>query len=222
MTPIFRWLAFRSRQKKVFCVGRNKTGTTSLAAALRGLGYRVGDQRKAELLIEDWAKRDFRRLTSYCRQADAFQDSPFSHDFTFQAMDQAFPRSKFILTIRDSDEQWYASLVRFHTMRMRKRTGEDRLPTVKELQQDPHIYPGYIWRRRQLVMGISENGNPYDKDLLVKQYNEHNRRVLDYFRHRPSDLLVLNVAEPSAMEKLCRFLGCSSAGQSMPLLNASK
>lgn len=94
-----------SRNPKVFCVGRNKTGTTSLRAALTILGYRIGRQRDAEALIEDWGRRDFRRLVAYCHTADAFQDVPFSHDYTFQAVDAAFPGSKFILTVRDSPEQ---------------------------------------------------------------------------------------------------------------------
>lgn len=88
------------RRPKVFCVGRNKTGTTSIAKALRALGFKVGDQARAETLIEDWARRDFRKIVRYCRTADAFQDVPFSWPHTFEALDQAFPQSKFILTVR--------------------------------------------------------------------------------------------------------------------------
>ena len=209
-------------KRRVFCVGRNKTGTTSLSAALEQLGYRVGDQQEGELLIEDWAKRDFRSLVAYCRKSDAFQDSPFSRDFTFQAMDQAFPGSKFILTVRDSDEQWYASVVRFHTMRLRERTGENRLPTARDLQEDPYNYTGYLWRVWQLVYGVAEGDDLYHKEALIREYNEHNRRTQDYFRHRPNDLLVLNAGESSAMVKLCRFLGQPYAGQTMPKLNETK
>jgi len=210
------------KKQKVFCVGRNKTGTTSLGAALEQLGYRVGNQQEGELLIEDWARRDFRSLVAYCRKSDAFQDIPFSIDFTFQAMDQAFPGSKFILTVRDSDEQWYASMIRFHTMRLRERTGENRLPSARDLQEDPYIYPGYLWRLRQLVGRASEHDDLYDKTMLIRNYNEHNRRIQDYFRHRPNDLLVLNVGESSAMERLCRFLGRPFIGQLMPKRNESK
>jgi len=210
------------KKQKVFCVGRNKTGTTSLAAALELIGYRVGHQQEGELLIEDWAKRDFRSLIAYCRKSDAFQDIPFSIDFTFQAMDQAFPGSKFILTVRDSAEQWYASVVRFQKMRLRERTGDNRLPTARDLQEDPYIYPGYLWRIRQLVDRASEHEELYDKSALIRKYNEHSRRIRDYFQHRPDDLLVLNVAESSAMKSLCHFLGRPFQGQFMPQLNESK
>jgi hypothetical protein len=41
-----------SGKVKYFCIGRNKTGTTSLKRAFEDLGYPVGDQRKAEILTE--------------------------------------------------------------------------------------------------------------------------------------------------------------------------
>jgi hypothetical protein len=63
---------------KVFCVGRNKTGATSMAAAFADLGLVVGRQAWAERLAFDWARRDFRRLFRYCLTAQAFQDGrPF-------------------------------------------------------------------------------------------------------------------------------------------------
>ena len=46
-------------RQKIFGIGRNKTGTTSLKAAMNELGFVVGRQRTAEKLIFDWAKRDF-------------------------------------------------------------------------------------------------------------------------------------------------------------------
>lgn len=94
---------------KIFCIGVNKTGTTSLARALTELGIIVGKQKLAERLIHDWARRDFRRLFLYCHTAQAFQDVPFSLPFTFQALDQHFPGSKFILTVRDTPKQWFQS-----------------------------------------------------------------------------------------------------------------
>ena len=210
----------RLQNPKVFCVGRNKTGTTSLAAALTSLGYRVGRQRDAEFLMEDWGRRDFRRLIKYCHSADAFQDVPFSHDYTFQAMDAAFPGSKFILSIRDSPEQWYQSTIRFQAKRLRERTGENRVPTPDDLKNDPYVYKGWCWRNKELVYGPEEK-TLFDEKLYKSHYSRHNERVQDYFRHRPGDLLVINLADPDSMKTLCEFLGHSWRGQEMPLRNAS-
>lgn len=94
-------LRFRPIAKqKVFCIGRNKTGTTSLKKALSEFGYLIGDQRAAERLIDAYAIRDFGPIMSYCETAEAFQDVPFSWPYTYVVLDQAFPNSKFILTVR--------------------------------------------------------------------------------------------------------------------------
>jgi hypothetical protein len=218
-----RTLASRARSRlglpnpKVFCIGRNKTGTTSLGAALRSLGYRVGDQRPAELLMEDWGRRDFRRLIRYCHTADAFQDVPFSHDYTFQALDAAFPGSRFILSVRGSTDEWYASRVRFDT----KRLGAAGRVTVEDLRNDPYVYKGWSWRNRELVYGADALASMEDEQIPKQHYERHNWRVQDYFRHRPSDLLVVNVADEDAMQRICEFLGKPWSGQAMPVLNKS-
>lgn len=208
------WLGLTN--PKVFCIGRNKTGTTSLAAALKNLGYRVGKQRDAELLMEDWGQRNFRRLIQYCHSADAFQDAPFSCDYTFQAVDAAFPGSKFILSVRDSPEQWYQSLTRFHFSRQ----GKGRLPTPEDLKNDPYVHEGWLWRVKELVFGPEED-TLYDEEIYKAHYIRHNERVQDYFRYRSNDLLILNLADLNSMKLLCEFLGHPWTGQQMPQLNTS-
>ena len=202
--------------RKIFCVGRNKTGTTSLEAALRSFGFTMGLQARGEMLKRDWARRDFSRIVGLCRTADAFQDVPFSYDYTFQALDMYFPGSKFVLTVRDSPEQWYESLVRYHT----KIVNKGRLPTADDLKEFSYRYKGYLWESAQLVYGVDEK-TFYDKEIYISRYLNHHRQIVEYFRYRPDDLLILNVAEVSAMEKLCAFLGVQYRGQQMPHLNKS-
>lgn len=204
----------RAPRSKVFCIGQNKTGTTSLAEALTQLGFTLGDQPTAELLLDDWSRRDFRALVRYCASADAFQDIPFSLDYTYQALDAAFPGAKFILTVRDSAAQWYSSLTRFHT----KLVGKDRLPTADDLKAFPYCRPGWLWDAVRLVYGESEDAL-YHRDTYMRRYDEQNRRAVEYFRHRPGDLLVLNVGHPDAMRHLVTFLGVGDPRGSMPHLN---
>jgi hypothetical protein len=201
-------------KQKVFCIGRNKTGTTSMARAFTKLGLIVGEQWLAERLLHDWARRDFRRLFLYCHTAQAFQDVPFSWPFTFQALDQKFPGSKFILTVRDSPEQWYESLTRFHAVLF----GHGRIPTLDDLKAATHIYPGFVFEANRLLYNTPPD-EPYNKDQLIASYNAHNDAVLEYFRHRPGDLLVLNVAEPDAYDRLCKFLGKPCTGEKFPWEN---
>ena len=209
-------MLFQSR-RKLFCIGFNKTGTTSLAAALFSFGLRVGDQARAELLLDDWARRDFRRIIAYCRSADAFQDVPFSLHHTYSVLDHAYPDAKFILTIRDSADEWFDSLVRFHT----RLIGKHRVPTADELRECGYVDQGWMWHAHQLLFNVDES-NLYARDHYTEQYERHTRQVLDYFRHRQGDLLVLNVGKPTAMQTLCEFLGVEYDGRQMPHLNISQ
>jgi len=207
----------RNSKNKVFVIGRNKTGTTSIGRALAEMGYKMGSQSKAELLMGSWLQREFKEIVNYCKTAEAFQDAPFSHDYTFQVMDYAFPGSKFILTVRNNGEEWYESLIRFHT----KIVGKERLPTPDDLKAFMYREKGWIWRNQQAIYGIDEQ-SLYDKDIYIQHYEMHNMRVKDYFRYRQDDLLVLNLADPDSMNDLCDFLGKPLPSTGMPHLNTSR
>lgn len=201
--------------RKVFCVGRNKTGTTSLEHALRGLGFSMGYQPRGEMLLKDWHRRDFARIAQLVETADAFQDTPFSLPHTYAAMDALFPGAKFILTVRDDADQWYRSVTEFQKKIVTHGKG---LPTVDDLKKFHYRYPGYLWEAAQMVYGVTEE-TLYDKALYTKNYLDHNAAVVRHFSGRPADLLVLNVSDPNAMRTLCGFLGIAWAGQAMPHSN---
>ncbi|MCI5060005.1 MAG: sulfotransferase [Alphaproteobacteria bacterium] len=90
---------------KIFCIGFQKTGTTSLGKALGMLGYDVCGpigvtnpdiDRKALA----WAVE---RVPDY----DAFQDNPWP--LLYQELDRLYPNSKFILTTR-KPRSWLKSM----------------------------------------------------------------------------------------------------------------
>jgi hypothetical protein len=217
LTPKAGSLFFEEKGRpKVFCIGMNKTGTTSLAQALSELGYSVGHQLDAEKLMDDWVLRDFRRLIQYCQTADAFQDVPFSLDFTYQILDFAFPQSKFILTVRNNADEWYKSLTRFHANLL----GINRIPTVKDLKEFVYIEKGYLWKHQVSIFGVDEE-TLYDEKIYKRYYERRNADIKEYFRYRPQDLLVLNLSDRFAMHSLCDFLGIEYRNQTMPHLNKS-
>jgi hypothetical protein len=159
---------------KVFCIGFHKTGTTSMAAALRILGYRVKgsfgarDPRIAETAV--------RRATRLAARYDAFQDNPWP--LVFREMDERFPGSKFILTVRDPDS-WIAS-------------------------QLDHFGPRDNAMRRWIYGAGTPRGN---EEAYVARMLRHEAEVREHFAGRPGDLLVLNLADGEGWEPLCRFLG---------------
>lgn len=185
---------------KVFCIGRNKTGTTSMSRALTILGYRVAPQGDGQDLIFCWSQRNFMPIIDFCRDYEAFQDAPFSFPYTFQALDAAFPGSRFILTMRRDADAWYDSLIRFH-----KRHFAGQLPTVRQLKATTYGHTGTAWDSQSLVFNIDEK-TLYDRRVYKEQYDLHNAVVLDYFRHRPDDLLTMNLEEGRNWERLCSFL----------------
>ena len=204
-----------SNKTKIFCIGLNKTGTTSLRQAMLDLGYVVGNQREAELMFDDWVNRDFRRIVKYCRTAQFFQDVPFSYPYTFIALDQAYPNSKFILTIRDNPDQWYHSLINFHG----KLFGNGNIPPmIEDLKQANYVYKGFPYYSLKKVLNVSDE-NLYNKEILIDDYERHNKIVIDYFRCREKDLLVLNVAEKGAYQKLCEFLSKECGSTAFPWVN---
>ncbi|MFC1761263.1 sulfotransferase [Planctomycetota bacterium] len=203
-----------ARRQKIICIGRNKTGTTSIAKALKELDFIVAEQGPAELLIHDWARRDFRRIIRFCHTAQAFQDIPFSLPYTFQALDMRFPGSKFILTVRDSPEQWYASLTRFHA----KLFGSGEIPSCNDLKKAQYRYAGWMYEAFHAIYGTPD-ANLYDKMTLINQYNTHNQSVIEYFRQRPNDLLVLNISQQGVYQRFCEFLDKPCLHESFPWEN---
>ena len=94
------------RDPKVFGIGFHKTGTKTLAAALRTLGYRVTGPNGAT--DPDIANNALEMCFSLVGQFDAFQDNPWP--VMYKTLDRAYPQSKFVLTVRPTDE-WIASVV---------------------------------------------------------------------------------------------------------------
>ena len=205
------------KKTKVFCIGENKTGTTTIESVLASLGYKIGSQEKGESLLRAWAMRDFEPIVKLCKTADAFQDIPFSNDFTYEILDYKFPNSKFILTVRNNKDDWYTSMTRFHT----KIVNKGRLPTMDDLKEFKYSYKEFLWESNKFKYGIDEN-TLYDYKIYTDQYEKHNARVKEYFKNRKKDLLVLNVSDKDAIKKLFLFLGVKYSGEIMPHLNASK
>ncbi len=94
-------------QGKVFGIGFQKTGTSSLREALRILGYRVKDATPRALV--PILKKDYPKIKSILDDYDAAEDTPWF--MIYKELDELYPGSKFILTERDA-ESWFKSVSR--------------------------------------------------------------------------------------------------------------
>lgn len=96
----------------------------------------------------------------------------------FRELDREVPDSKFILTICPEDE-WLARVVRYF---------------------GPKETPMRRW--------IYGTGSPVGHEKTYQaRFSAHNRAVMDHFRDRPSQLLVLPLIADPQWAPLCAFLG---------------
>jgi hypothetical protein len=198
-------------KEKVFCIGLNKTGTTSLEKFMEIHGFRCGDQVKGELLLSDFSAGNFQTILDFCETADFFQDLPFSVPGCYSILLNAYPDAKYILTVRDSADVWYESLVRFHESVFGK-------PLTKELLMNAkYRYKGFAWQANRALYGSPEK-DPYNRESLIETYHKHHAEVTDAFENR-KNLLVLNVGEEIAVSKLSAFLEIEPLIDEMPWLN---
>ena len=59
---------------------------------------------------------------------------------------------------------------------------------------------------RELIYGRGYGHPVGNEACYIQRYEQHNQAVLDYFEHRPDDLLILQLTEGEGWEKLCPFL----------------
>ena len=202
---------------KVFCVGLNKTGTTSWTLAMENLGYVPGSETKATMFFDDWVRGDFSRIIEYCRhEGQAFQDIPFSLPGTYREMDRAFPDSKFVLTMRDSAEQWYLSMLKFHSKSCS--ASGNIPPTPADLSNATYWRRGFLADYCSKVLGTPRD-DPYNRQIVLDFYRSYNQGVQDYFAKRPDRLLVINVAKKGEYNRLRRFLDAPPRGDEFPWEN---
>lgn len=103
---------------KVFVIGMYKTGTTSLGKALQMLGFKIhlgtwviGDGNNWDAETGKW-KEFYPQIKEKVSQFDAFQDMPWM--FLYKEMNEWYPESKFILTLRKDSETIAKSDYNYH------------------------------------------------------------------------------------------------------------
>jgi hypothetical protein len=181
----------RSKLPKVFGVGLNKTGTKSLAASLErfgscGCNY---DLALTRAVMEGRMAPVWRTVRRY----DCFEDWPWP--LIYRELDQRYPGSKFILTIRLSSEIWMKSL-----MKHAERIGPTEF--------------------RKLVYGY-EMPHGHEEEH-IRFYEEHNRAVRNYFRERPDQFLEVCWEKGDGWPEICSFLGVPLVtDEPFPHLNSS-
>lgn len=91
---------------KVFGIGLNKTGTTTLAECFRHLGFR---HASVNLELTRCVRRgDLDPVFACADRFDSFEDWPWP--LIYRQLDERYPGAKFVLTIRVDSEAWLNSI----------------------------------------------------------------------------------------------------------------
>lgn len=197
---------------KVICAGLSKTGTKSLASALRILGYKVYDfPEHIDIHLDEWLAiyrgekaPDF---VSMYEGVDGVTDLPAA--FWYEEILEAFPEARIILTVRDDDEVWVQSWVKH--LRMTRELGVfSKLAYL--LCAKPRNLLDLFNAQDQAAYGSI---NPTATALFKKRYTAHTERVRALI---PAEkLLVYNVKQ--GWDPLCQFLGVDAPSQEFPREN---
>ncbi|NOQ14491.1 MAG: hypothetical protein GQ583_08470 [Methyloprofundus sp.] len=179
---------------KVFGIGLSKTGTSSLANALTILGYNVKDC----LGVEKYTKGDITSMDeSALLNYNALTDTPIPS--FYQELDDKYPGSRFILTIRDM-EGWLKSCKK----QFNQKSADKQSEAHNELFFD--LYGTTV----------------FDEEKFKLSYIDFTNGVKAYFKNRPNDLLILNVSNGEGWEKLCPFLNKPTPESLFPKSNVTQ
>lgn len=174
--------AERDRQR-VFCIGMNKTGTSTMKACFNILDMVPVASPKTMSKEEKKIIKDFHDNQNYqsiCQLAEnyiTFEDRPWNMWELYRHLDNYFPNSLFILTIRDSHTWW--------------KSVEHWLTVTK-----PNILQ--LYKKHLRICDFSQA-------TMVESYERHNSEIIEYFKDTQK-LLVINFENGEGWEKLCSFL----------------
>ena len=191
---------------RIFGIGLHKTATTSLHKALQILGFESAHWKTAHWAKAIWdeMKANGRSLT--VEKSYALSDLPIG--LLYKELDQAYPGSKFILTVRN-ENAWLKSVG--------KHWSHEHNPFRAAWDTDPftHKVHNELYGRKK-----------FDKTIFLERYRRHNAEVQEYFRGRGDDLLVLRMDEEylnaapehyqAPFNQLCSFLDVPRPGVPYP------
>lgn len=162
---------------KIFIIGLPRTATTSVCLAMLGLGFKTAHNAYTQHAFNE---------------AQVLADTPIFCDY--QHLDCHFPESKFIYLTREASV-WLPSIKQL-LQRM-----------MTNLQRNDGGFNPHLKRCYNEVFSPLTIDNIAQDDFLLQCYQRHQQQVFRYFKHRPSNLLTIDVSKPESYQQLLAFLG---------------
>lgn len=207
---------------KIFCIGMNKTGTTSLNHLFEREGVKVAKQQDFEKMTARFYKKG--SIENILRVIDRlnpnidifFQDIPFAVPGLWRYLVARYPDAKYVLSVRDSAEQYYNSLVNFH-----KKGWGVNIFDPDEIKKLKYIENGFSYRFLVEILGCPPD-EPYNKEYLTALYDKHEREVESFFtKHMPNQFIKINLSNTD-FQTFNDFIGLDFKSTEFPHRNATK
>jgi hypothetical protein len=170
------------------CVGQPKTGTKTISKIFQLLKFKVNSNpicinKNDDFIILDnnilyYTNDNITKCRNNIEEFHAFHDYPYS--FNYKYINDNFSDSKFILTIRNSDE-WFNSLIHYQHLEG---------TSNKKLLQKLYGYETILLE---------------NKAEVISKYNEYNEKIIKYFSDKPEKLLIIDLKNVNKSE-LSEFL----------------
>ncbi|MEM7183735.1 MAG: sulfotransferase [Spirochaetota bacterium] len=171
--------------EKVFLIGLNQTFAKRLTKALSYLGYTIYQDPVDTQLMDELQKAMFQlSVLQYFDGIADFCIAPY-----FSQLEQKFPNSKFILTVRE-EEEWLEGMYN----NWQRKLSSQALQNPRNRLRKKQI---------QFVYGTTD----FDGELLLEKYKVHVGNAVHYFQRKNKNLLVMDIAAGDGWAKLCPFLG---------------
>ena len=181
-------------KRKVFGIGLNKTGTTTLAKCLRRLGYRhMSFRRDLLLAVRENRLADVFAVTD---EYEYFTDWPYP--LIYPELFERYDDALFILTTRISSQVWLDSL-KAHSL---------------------HTHP--VNHCRKLVYGY-DYPHGFEAEHIAF-YEQHNAAVRSFFEAKRAShrLLCVCCEDGHRWRELCGFIGQRAPAIRFPHVNRKK
>ena len=178
------------KKRKVFVIGLSRTGTTSITAALNGLGWRTYHFFRHLVAWDPQTGRP----TTVPAAADAFDGfTDIAPTLVFEELVDRHPDALFVQTTRPA-KQWGEAMIRF--------TGgqPNRMLFLY------HPVPNTFYRRN-----YGDGWADYTAPQWAGVMTAYDARVASCFVGCPDRLLRLDVSAPSALSELASFIGANEA-----------
>jgi len=200
--------------KKVFCIGTWKTGTTSMGNALQlivpNAKYCGWSLRGRYLYLDNKIDEILKTAESF----NVFDDTPWNCEGIWQLMYSKFKNSCFILTVRDVDS-WFDSFSRWYVDDFIKFEKIPR-PATKDVIR---LYQRQMPDNIKVVdkADIQKNKN-FWKDWYLKR----NDRIRNFFKNDKDRFLEYHIGSENSWKSICNFLQVPIPAANFPYLNKNK